>query len=126
RAVCSMSSMSSYSLTCVPAKVVTDSSAALAFATRGSRFSRIAVWDFGEGAVSLEGKAILWMRLSQVWWFGRGFIGLAQLERPEQAEFEAGEQQGGAGLEGAGGGLMQDAQQHEGDQRDIDLDLDGV
>ena len=51
---------------------------------------------------------------------------MAQLERPEQAEFEAGEQQGGAGLEGAGGGLMQDAQQHKGDQRDIDLDAHGV
>src|SRR5437660_11825492 len=92
----------------------------------GSRLSRIAVRDFGEGAASLEGKAILRMRRSQVWWFGRGFIGLAQLERPEQAEFEAGEQQGGAGLEGAGGGLMQDAQQHEGDQRHLALDLDGV
>src|SRR5437588_13133051 len=74
----------------------------------------------------MEGEAILRMWRSQVWWLGRGFVGLAQLERPEQAEFEAGEQQGGAGLEGAGGGVMQDAQQHKGDQRDIDLDLDGV
>ena len=51
---------------------------------------------------------------------------VAQIERPQQADPELGEQQGGAGLEGTGGGLMQDAQQHEGDQRDIDLDLDGV
>src|ERR1700730_10696424 len=63
---------------------------------------------------------------SQAWRSGRGFGGLAQLEWAEQAGLEAGEQQGGAGLEAAGGGLVQDAQQHEGDQRDVDLDAYGV
>jgi hypothetical protein len=52
--------------------------------------------------------------------------GWVQLERSEEAELEAGQQQGGAGGEGAGGGPMQDAQQHEGDQRGVDLEAHGV
>jgi hypothetical protein len=57
----------------------------------------------------LEGEAVLGMRRSQAWRPGRGFSGSAQVERPEQADPEPGEQQGGAGGDGAGGGLMQDA-----------------
>jgi hypothetical protein len=37
-----------------------------------------------------------------------------------------GEEECRALLEGAGGGVMQDAQQHKGDQRDIDLGAHGV
>ena len=51
---------------------------------------------------------------------------LSEAERAEPAEFEASEQQRGAVLERAGGGLMQDAQQQERDQRDIDLDAHGI
>ena len=51
---------------------------------------------------------------------------LAQAERAKEAEFEAGEEQCGAVLERAGGGVMQDAQQQKGDQRDIDLDAHGI
>src|SRR5438128_2635446 len=63
---------------------------------------------------------------SPAWGPRRGFMGFAQVERLEQRDFEPREQQGGAGLEAAGGGLVQDAQQHEGDQRDIDLEAHGI
>ena len=51
---------------------------------------------------------------------------MEQVEGLEQGDFALHEQPGGTGLEGAGGGGLQQAQQHEGDRRDIDLDADGV
>src|SRR5438067_11661506 len=75
---------------------------------------------------SLEGEAGLRAGRAQGWRCGgRGCV-LAEAERAKEAEFEAGEEQRRAVLEGAGRGLMQDAQQQKGDQRDIDLDAHGV
>src|SRR5262249_45365722 len=75
---------------------------------------------------SWECQASLRAGWSQGGRFGwRGCV-LTEAERAEPAEFEASEQQRGAVLERAGGGLMQDAQQQERDQRDIDLDAHGI
>ena len=75
---------------------------------------------------SCECQASLRAGRSQGGRFGwRGCV-LTEAEGAEPAEFEAREQQRGAVLERAGGGLMQDAQQQESDQRDIDLDAHGV
>src|SRR5713101_2193759 len=76
--------------------------------------------------VSLEGEAGLRVWRAQRGWFGRWLCEVAEAEGAEQADLELSEQQGGAGLETAGGGVVQDAQQHESDQRDIDLDAHGV
>src|SRR5205807_2899777 len=77
-------------------------------------------------SVSSEGEAGLRVWWPQRGWFGRQLSGFAQVERAEQADLELGEQEGGTGFETAGDGVMQDAQQHEGDQRDVDLDAHGV
>src|SRR5260370_12898623 len=77
-------------------------------------------------SVSLEDEADLRVWRPPRGWFGRRPCGVAQVERAEQTDLELGEQQGGGGLETAGGGVMQDAQQHKGDQRDVDLDAHGV
>src|SRR5437870_6782864 len=77
-------------------------------------------------SVSLEGEASLRVWRAQRGRFGGWLCGFAQVERIEQADLELGEQQGGARLEAAGGGVVQDAQQHESDQCDIDLDAHGV
>ena len=45
---------------------------------------------------------------------------LAEAERAEEAEFEAGEEQRGAVLERAGRGVMQDAQQQKGVEEMLD------
>jgi hypothetical protein len=87
----------------------------------------IAVRDFEmNGASSLEGEVILGMGRAQVWGSRRWCVVLAQFEWLEQADFELGEQQCSASLEGARAGVVQDAQQHKGDQRDIDLDAHSV
>src|SRR5436190_23215227 len=81
---------------------------------------------FFGGSGSLESEASLRVgRAQRRGSGGRGCM-LAEAERAKEAEFEAGEEQRGAVPEGAGGGLMQDAQQQKGDQRDIDLDAHGV
>src|SRR5215472_15477709 len=91
-----------------------------------SRLLPIAVRDFGACLVSPEGKARLRAGRPQGGRFGRwGFV-RAKAERIEQAELEVSEEQCSAAFESAGGGVVQDAQQHEGDQRDIDLHAHGV
>ena len=74
---------------------------------------------------SLESEAVLavWRRGDWQW---LGCAGVAQVKRAEQVDFELRQEERGAGAEGAGGGGMQQAQQHEGDQRGIDLGPDGV
>ena len=57
---------------------------------------------------------------------GRRFVGTAQIEGAEEAKPEPGEQQRGAGLEGAGRRLVQDLEQQAGDQRHVDLDAHGI
>ena len=51
---------------------------------------------------------------------------MRETERIEQAELDVCEKQRGAVFVSAGRGVVQDAQQHKGDQRDIDLDAHGV
>jgi hypothetical protein len=51
---------------------------------------------------------------------------LGEAEGAELAEFEVGEKQRSAVLEGGGGSVMQVAQRHKGDQGDVDLDTYGV
>src|SRR5207248_1310014 len=79
-------------------------------------------WRIG----SLESEASLRVGRAQRWRSGRRGCVLAQDERAKEAEFEADEEQRGGVFERAGRGLMQDAQQQEGDQRNIDLDANGV
>jgi hypothetical protein len=81
---------------------------------------------FFGGLWSLEGEASLRVGRAQRRRSGRRGCVLAEAERAREAEFEASEEQRDAVLERAGGGVMQDAQQQEGDQRNIDLDAHGV
>jgi len=81
---------------------------------------------FCSGLGSLESEASLRVRRTQRRRSGRRGCVLVQAERAKEAEFEAGEEQRRAVLERAGRGVMQDAQQQKRDQRDIDLDADGV
>src|SRR6516162_11577023 len=81
---------------------------------------------FCSGLSSLESEASLRVGRAQGGWFGRRGCVRMEAERATEAEFEAGEEQRGAVLERAGRGLLQDAQQQKGDQRDIDLGAHGV
>src|SRR6516162_7541248 len=76
--------------------------------------------------VSPESEVSLWVCRPQVGWFGRWSFALTEAECIEQAEFDVCEQQRGAVFVSAGRGVMQDAQQHKSDQRDINLDAHGV
>jgi hypothetical protein len=57
---------------------------------------------------------------------GRRGTELPQVERLEEADFEPGEEQRGGRFDGVRGGAVQDAQQHEGDHRHIDLEAHGI
>src|SRR6516162_7324707 len=76
--------------------------------------------------VSPESEVSLWVCRPQVGWFGRWSFALTEAECNEQAEFDVCEQQRGAVFVSAGRGVMQDAQQHKSDQRDINLGAHGV
>src|SRR5258707_9687298 len=89
-----------------------------------SRRTPTAVRNFVSG--SSEGEASLRVRGSQAWRHGWWHAVHSQAEGTEEGDFDPGEEQGGAGREAAGCGVMQDAQQHEGDERHVDLDADGV
>jgi hypothetical protein len=58
------------------------------------------------------------------WALGGGVRGLRRSSGRNRLTL--GEQQGGAGLDGAGGTLVEDAQEHEGDQGDVDLYAHGI
>jgi hypothetical protein len=81
---------------------------------------------FCGGLGSLENQAGLRVGRMQARGFGRRGVVPAPAERAKEAAFEAGKQERVAVCERAGGGLMQDAQPHEGDQCQVDLRAPGV